>query len=264
MDFTYVAVERSIATMWNRYSEPLTLAELAETATFSKFYFSRVFRSVTGTSPGRFLTAIRLYRAKQLLLKTSFSVTDIAYKVGYNSLGTFTSRFTRSVGFSPARYRASAQAGMPPLPPFTTPVAPQRSSTIFGSIEAPETEMPLRIYVAAFSTPIVEGFPTSFDMLESAGTYQLSGVPDGAWYIRAAAVALLDVEPQPWNRRPLFVGASPIVARGNRILETDLRLRPLTRIDLPILLALPELDSIRLPELDHRRRRLPELAGVSS
>lgn len=249
MEFSYVAVERSIATMWNRYGEPLSLAEVAETATFSKFYFSRVFRSVTGTSPGRFLTAIRLYRAKQLLLKTSLSVTDIAYKVGYNSLGTFTSRFTRSVCFSPARYRSSSQAGMPALPPFTMSASPQRCSTVYGRIEVPEVDSPMRVYVGAFTSPIVEGLPVACDVLDSSGAYELPGVPDGTWFIQAAAVAIRDVDPQPWNRRPLFVGAGSVTARGSRGFEVDLKLHPMSRVDLPILLALPELDSQKLPEL---------------
>jgi AraC family transcriptional regulator len=250
MDFSHVAVEHSISTMWNRYSEPLTLTELAETATFSKFYFSRVFRSVTGTSPGRFLAAIRLYRAKQLLLKTSYSVTDIAYKVGYNSLGTFTSRFTRSVCFSPARYRSSSQAGMAALPPFTLSDAPHHCSTVRGMIDMPETDVPVRVYVGAFLGPVVEGLPTACDILDSSGAYELPGVPDGTWFIRAAAVALRDVdEVEPWNRRPLFVGSSPVVTRGARIVDSDVHLRPMTRVDLPVLLALPELDSQRLPEL---------------
>lgn len=248
MEFSYVAVERSISTMWNRYSEPLSLAEMAETATFSKFYFSRVFRSVTGTSPGRFLTAVRLFRAKQLLLKTSLSVTDIAYKVGYNSLGTFTSRFTRSVCFSPARYRSSSQAGMM-MPDFGSIVAPARCSTVHGKIILPEIDLPVRIYIGAFSSPIVEGVPVSCDVLDSSGTYELPAVPDGTWFIRAAAVAVRDVDPQPWNRRPLFISAGAVTTRGNRGVEVDLKMQPMSRIDLPILMALPELDSHRLPEL---------------
>jgi AraC family transcriptional regulator len=250
MEISHVAVEHSITTMWNRYSEPLTLTELAETATFSKFYFSRVFRSVTGTSPGRFLSAVRLYRAKQLLLKTSLSVTDIAYKVGYNSLGTFTSRFTRSVCFSPARYRSSSQAGMAPLPPFTLSDEPHRGSTVRGMVTLPETELPVRVYVGAFCGPVVEGLPTACDILHSSGSYELQGIPDGTWFIRAAAVALRDLDDvEPWNRRPLFVGSSPVVTRGARNVEMDVRLRPMSRLDLPVLLALPELDSLKLPEL---------------
>lgn len=251
MDFSHAAVERSITTMWNRYGEPLTLAELAETATLSKFYFSRVFRTVTGTSPGRFLTVIRLYKAKHLLLETSLSVTDIAYKVGYNSLGTFTSRFTRSVCFSPARYRSLSQLGMPTLPPYQMCSTPQQWNTISGTISMPAVDAPVRVYVGAFSSPIVEGVPVACDVLDSEGGYRLSGVPNGVWFVRAAAVGIRDLDPRPWLRRPLFVGAAcPLTAWGGRGTELDLRLMPAACIDLPILMALPELDSQRLPELE--------------
>ncbi len=83
VDITQLAVQQSISAMWNRHGEQLSLDELADCAILSKFYFSRVFRSATGTSPGRFLTAIRLFKTKNLLLETSLHVTDIAYRVGY-------------------------------------------------------------------------------------------------------------------------------------------------------------------------------------
>lgn len=112
---TEVAIERSIKAMWNHHADPLSLGQLAETAFYSKFHYSRMFNEATGTSPGRFLAAIRLFMAKRHLLETAASVSDITYRVGYNSLGTFTSRFTRSVGIAPTRYRFLARCGMPPL-----------------------------------------------------------------------------------------------------------------------------------------------------
>jgi AraC-like DNA-binding protein len=51
------------------------------------------------------LSALRLGEAKRLLLITERSVTDICCDLGYNSLGTFTARFTQRVGLSPARLR---------------------------------------------------------------------------------------------------------------------------------------------------------------
>jgi AraC family transcriptional regulator len=249
MDMTQRAVERAIDTMWARYYEPLSLAELAETAILSKFYFSRVFRSVTGTSPGRFLTAIRLFKAKQLLLETPLSVTDISYRVGYNSLGTFTSRFTRSVGVSPGRYRSLSVVGIPEIPsPYPLTVA-RRFGTVHGKVTLPMTQAQVRIYVGAFASPIVEGVPAACDILDASGGYELPGVPEGEWFVRAAAVAVRDVDPRPWMRRPLFVGtARPLVMRAGRVLQTDITMRQVSTIDLPLLLALPELDSRRVPE----------------
>ncbi|HST48003.1 helix-turn-helix transcriptional regulator [Jatrophihabitans sp.] len=244
--------------MWERYSEPLSLDEIADTAILSKFYFSRVFRSITGTSPGRFLTAIRLYRAKNLLQKTSLSVTDIAYMVGYNSLGTFTTRFTKSVGMSPARFRVLSHSGLPALPRPETDSYPG-SGELHGTVVLPPNTMPLRVYVGAFGSPIVEGMPVSCDILDTYANaegcqvheYRLSEVPVGKWYVRAAAVAVrwADSDIRPWARRPLFLGSGKsIVMLPDHTVELHIPMRAVDSTDLPILLALPELDNRFFPE----------------
>jgi AraC-like DNA-binding protein len=246
------AVERAIVTMWERYEEPLTLDDIADTAILSKFYFSRVFRTLTGTSPGRFLSAIRLHKAKNLLLKTSLSVTDISYQVGYNSLGTFTSRFTRSVGLSPGRYRALARVGLRRDSVRLAGAGPlRRPASLHGTVSVPDVGLSTRIYVAAFSDPIAQGEPAACSVLDGPGEFQLSGVPDGVWHLRAAVVALDDVDPLPWKRRPLFIGASqPITVQAGSAPAVDLETRPFCPFDLPILLALPELDSWQPPQYE--------------
>lgn len=234
------AVERAIAVMWDRFNEPISLADLADAAILSRFYFSRVFRSITGTSPGRFLSAIRIHQAKSLLLDTALSVTDISYQVGYNSPGTFTSRFTRSVGMTPTQYRELSGSGvLPPIP------APAGDPAVRGMVAVPETQTPLRIYVAAFRTPIPEGLPVSCDMLDSGRRdFALRGLPDGTWYVRAAAVEYINLNPRPSKRRPLFVSGGPsITVRSGWNVETEVALHRTTIFDLPVLIALPELDS---------------------
>src|ERR1043165_8139811 len=94
------ARRRATATMRSNLGDSLAIDDLARSAMFSKFHFSRVFQRVTGVSPGRFLSAMRLEEAKRLLVSTSFTVADISHRVGYNSVGTFSSRFRSSVGVS--------------------------------------------------------------------------------------------------------------------------------------------------------------------
>src|SRR5699024_1369407 len=86
--------------------DPLTLDDLAETAGLSPYYFARTFRAIVGIPPGEFQTALRFERAKQLLLTSPASTTEICFEVGYDSLGTFSSRFKRLVGVGPAQFRA--------------------------------------------------------------------------------------------------------------------------------------------------------------
>ena len=236
------AVERVITNMWERYDEPLSLEEMADMAVFSRFYFSRVFRSITGTSPGRFLTAIRLYKAKNLLLETTMSVTDISYQVGYNSPGTFSSRFTRSVGISPARYRCLSETGIPA--PHCQAASGQHAGVVRGSVMAPETGVPTRMYVALFDSTIPQGAPIACAVLDGGDSYELTAVPDGQWFLHAVAVAVHDLDPRPWMRKPVLLAAGrPVKVVAGRTVMANVELRPPRQTDLPILLALPELDS---------------------
>lgn len=89
---------------------PLCLADLAEVAGMSEFHFVRVFRAATGLPPLRFLSALRLAEARDLLVRTDEPIIQICLRVGYSSVGTFTRRFTKLVGTSPNRLRRCARA----------------------------------------------------------------------------------------------------------------------------------------------------------
>ena len=253
MDITHFATEQAISTMWNRYADPLSLDEIADSAILSKFYFSRVFRSLTGTSPGRFLSAIRLFKAKNLLLETEMSVTEVAYGVGYNSLGTFTSRFTRSVGVSPGRYRAMSLAGTHSLRDMAPAPGPGPHGEVAGECSFPETDDTLRVYIGLFPGPVVEGIPVACQVVDRPGPFVLRDVPVGTWYLRAAAVGLSQTERMPWQRRPALLGehGNPHVGPNGRVAVGEMVLRPAGFLDPPILRALPELDNWELAEL-HR------------
>ena len=90
-----------------RYFEALTVADLASAAGLSPAYFSREFRRAFGESPHVYLLTRRLERAAALLRTTDRSIADICFSVGLQSIGSFTTSFTRMFGQSPAAYRAS-------------------------------------------------------------------------------------------------------------------------------------------------------------
>ncbi len=68
-----LAVERVIAVMRERVDDTLPLHAMAEISHLSPYHFARVFRQVTGIPPGEFLSALRLERAKELLLTTDLT-----------------------------------------------------------------------------------------------------------------------------------------------------------------------------------------------
>lgn len=230
------AVERAIGTMKANLSEPLTIDDLARSALFSKFHFSRVFQRVTGVSPGRFLSAVRLAEAKRLLLATSISVAAISHRVGYSSIGTFSSRFHSSVGHSPTAYRQLSGA-IPRIPMDVRRVRETRSTVLRGHIRGPRDGVLGPVFVGLFSGRILQGQPVRCAVVHSPGPYLLREVPTGSWYLLAFApsAAWDDEEPYVAHHGPITLHHE-VAAR-----LTDVRLRPVRALDPPVLLALPDL-----------------------
>jgi AraC-like DNA-binding protein len=89
-----------------RYFEDLSVADLARAAGLSRAHFSQEFRRAFGESPHAYLLTRRLERAAALLRTTDNGVTDICIAVGLQSIGSFTTSFTRMFGMPPTAYRA--------------------------------------------------------------------------------------------------------------------------------------------------------------
>ena len=89
-----------------RYVEPLDVDDMARAAGLSRAHFSREFRRAFGESPHAYLLTRRLERAAALLRTTDRSVADVCLSVGLQSIGSFTTSFTRTFGVSPTVYRA--------------------------------------------------------------------------------------------------------------------------------------------------------------
>jgi AraC-like DNA-binding protein len=90
-----------------RYAQPLDVDDLAREAGLSRAHFSREFKRAFGESPHAYLLTRRLERAAALLRATDRPVVAICFAVGLQSVGSFTSSFTRAYGVTPTAYRAS-------------------------------------------------------------------------------------------------------------------------------------------------------------
>ena len=93
-----------------RYAEPLQVTDLARAAGLSPSHFSTEFRRAFGEAPHAYLLTRRLERAAALLRTTDRSVAEICVSVGLQSLGSFTTTFTRHVGVSPTTYRRATSS----------------------------------------------------------------------------------------------------------------------------------------------------------
>lgn len=88
-----------------RHAEPLTVRDLARAAGLSPAHFSRAFAAAFGEPPHRYLLTRRLERAAALLRTTDWSVTEICFAVGWQSVGSFTTSFGRVYGQTPTAHR---------------------------------------------------------------------------------------------------------------------------------------------------------------
>ncbi|MBC7869868.1 MAG: helix-turn-helix transcriptional regulator, partial [Chitinophagaceae bacterium] len=85
--------------------EPLRIDSIAAVAYLSPFHFMRAFKQLFGQTPHVYLTQKRIERAQFLLIHTERSVTEICFEVGFESLGSFSTLFQRTIGLSPRAYR---------------------------------------------------------------------------------------------------------------------------------------------------------------
>jgi AraC-like DNA-binding protein len=213
-------VHRVVTSMTNRLGHALTNEALAEIAFFSPYHFNRIFRNATGVPPVRFLYALRLQRAKELLIKTERSITDICFDVGYGSLGTFTTRFKAVVGATPKAFRRLSRVlgGMrlSDLRPFlNSPInRPACTAVLTGTIDQSPSFDGV-VFLGLFGNPIPEGEPAACSLARSNQTFEISIPGAGPWHLMAVAA--------PWTADGAslltFEGfargkAGPIIAKG--------------------------------------------------
>lgn len=83
----------------------LTMNEVADSIAMSYNYFSRRFKEYTGYRFPEYINIRRLECSKDYLKDPSLKISEIAYKVGYNSASTFSKAFKKYEGCYPVEYR---------------------------------------------------------------------------------------------------------------------------------------------------------------
>jgi len=237
-----------------KLDDSLTLEKLARHAGYSPYHFAHLFKAHMGLPPLYFIAALRLQRAKHLLLHTDFTIRDIALEVGQQSLGTFTTRFRERVGVTPAVFRRSAPHAIDPLPALQKLAHPTSDNpsglsqpaasphcTIGGTIG---TSVPFEgvALVGLFPRPIPEGIPQYGTLVSPPATFCLSGVKPGTYYLMATAVAWnMSSEGILLTQKTLRTRYhSPIQVHPRRsFYPLEVTLYPPRLDDPPILISLP-------------------------
>mgnify|MGYP003409348291 CR=1 FL=1 len=95
--------------------EKITLNDLGQVASFSPWYAIRLFRELTGNTPGDYIRRLRLSRSALKLRDEKVKILDLVYELGYGSVDGYQRAFLREFGCNPKEYATNPI----PLPLFT-------------------------------------------------------------------------------------------------------------------------------------------------
>lgn len=91
------------------YMEHIKVKELAEACNLSETHFRRLFVEYMGMTPSSYLNLVRVQQARNLMRKTSYSMEEVAMRVGYASVSSFNRNFRDITGTSPYRYKKGGE-----------------------------------------------------------------------------------------------------------------------------------------------------------
>lgn len=87
------------------YNQRITLEKVAEVVALNPVYLSYLFKKVKGVNFSEYLNDVRIREAKQLLLSSTYRISEISEMVGYKEARYFSELFKKRTGISPNEYR---------------------------------------------------------------------------------------------------------------------------------------------------------------
>jgi AraC-like DNA-binding protein len=85
------------------------MEEMARSHNVGYSYFRKMFKKYTGVAPAQYHLQLRIIRAKELLVSTSKSITEIAFQLGFQNIYHFSLLFKKKVGMNPSEFRKGRQ-----------------------------------------------------------------------------------------------------------------------------------------------------------
>ncbi|MBR0391236.1 MAG: helix-turn-helix transcriptional regulator [Oscillospiraceae bacterium] len=99
------AIQKAIAFLDAHLDEKLSLSDLSDASGYSLSRFKVKFKAVIGITPAEYITWQKIEKAKLLLVKPEYSVTDVAYQLGFSSSNYFSSVFKKKMNCTPLVYK---------------------------------------------------------------------------------------------------------------------------------------------------------------
>lgn len=103
-------VRRAAEFIEHNYSQMISIDQLSEHVSLSKYHLIRRFSASTGLTPGAYLTRVRTEKAMELLRGTSLSIEAIAGRIGYSSGSYFIKAFRSLTGLTPGDFRSGGES----------------------------------------------------------------------------------------------------------------------------------------------------------
>jgi AraC family transcriptional regulator len=98
------SVYKVILYIERNYHEELTLEELSKIASFSKYHFHRIFKSIIGETVGEYVRTVRLQNSTRKLSTSNQNITQIALDIGYETNASFSKAFKERFGVTPKEF----------------------------------------------------------------------------------------------------------------------------------------------------------------
>jgi len=98
-------INKVLVYLHDHLGEEMKLEDLASIACLSAYHFHKIIRAYLREPLGSYIIRVRIETAASLLLYSGESITDIAYRIGYDTPAAFTKAFQKRFGTSPSDYR---------------------------------------------------------------------------------------------------------------------------------------------------------------
>ena len=99
-------IKHAISYINENFAKPVSLNELADIASLSVYYFTRLLKAETGMSPNQYLIETRISSAKYFLVNSSLSIKEIAFQTGFSDESSFCACFKKRENVTPLYYRS--------------------------------------------------------------------------------------------------------------------------------------------------------------
>lgn len=242
------AVVHAIEYMKKHLDEEITSEKLASLVGYSHYHFSRLFKEITGVSPRRYLSALRIESGKKILVDaSSSSILKTLLLIGFRSMGTFSTKFKQFVGLSPKQFQVHTDDLYQFINQFEyqDKLEPIKVSppVVSCHLEVPKSFKGL-IFIGLFPRPMPDQKPIAGAAItHNQADCVFSSVPLGTYYVLAAALPLSFHPKDYFLLDKSLRGKSDHSIEVTEMTEAEVRiaLREPLPYDPPILINLPQL-----------------------